>query len=207
MGTDTETLTLTLTQRLAQSDTMNVLHSLLPCLLIATVTASTKQEFKLMLETLRQKTMDGIRFTDLSLPAYMKPETLTITHMDPESKKYFGEHKPVQYIKFSSNGAITVHFIEGQQRDLIKGSELRTRSGGLEGIDGEILEQIFPAEFIENFEASQSLVDTSGNSSSTQEGSGRIVNAGNSGNNGGGFLSPGGLFLGLLVSVVIYTVN
>merc|ERR1711890_154656 len=201
MGTDTETLTLTLTQRLAQSDTMNVLHSLLPCLLIATVTASTKQEFKLMLETLRQKTMDGIRFTDLSLPAYMKPETLNITHeimniihMDPESKKYFGEHKPV-------------HFIEGQKRDLIKGSELRTRSGGLEGIDGDILEQIFPAEFIKNFEASQSLVDTSGNSSSTQEGSGRIVNAGNSGNNGGGFLSPGGLFLGLLVSVVIYTVN
>jgi len=193
---------------------MNVLHSLLPCLLIATVTASTKQEFKLMLETLRQKTMDGIRFTDLSLPAYMKPETLNITHeimniihMDPESKKYFGEHKPVQYIKFSSNGAITVHFIEGQKRDLIKGSELRTRFGGLEGIDGDILEQIFPAEFIENFEASQSLVDTSGNSSSTQEGSGRIVNAGNSGNNGGGFLSPGGLFLGLLVTVVIYTVN
>merc|ERR1712080_301954 len=81
----------------------------------------------------------------------MKPETLNITHeimniihMDPESKKYFGEHKPVQYIKFSSNGAITVHFIEGQQRDLIKGSELRTRSGGLEGIDGDILEQIFP---------------------------------------------------------------
>merc|ERR1712080_758319 len=65
----------------------------------------------------------------------MKPETLNITHeimniihMDPESKKYFGEHKPVQYIKFSSNGAITVHFIEGQKRDLIKGSELRTRS-------------------------------------------------------------------------------
>merc|ERR1712126_175522 len=208
MGTDTVTCTELHTYI---HPTMNALISLVPCLFIVSVTASTAEEFKMMLESFRKKTMDGVKFTDLSLPAYMKPDTLNITqgimniiHMDPKSAKYFGEKQPVKYIKFSSNGAITVHFMQGQQKELMAGNSLTTRSGGLEGIDGDILEQIFPAEFIENFEASQALVANTSNSTSAQEGSGRIVNKANAGVS---FVSPGVFVIGFLVTVMIFTGN
>merc|ERR1712059_114175 len=136
-----------------------------------------------MLEILRDITMDKVNITGLVLPDYMRPRSLhlvngttnngimNIIHIDKEATKNFsGGKKNVDYLTFSSTGGITVHFVEGRQpRDLMSENSARF---GLDGVDEEIMNQIFPEELMNNFEVPGSILNIV---SSTEEASGLII--------------------------------
>jgi len=196
---------------------MNLIVTMVLCLLTVSVTSVTKhEELKEMLKAMRRKAMENVEFTNLGLPDYMRPYSL---HHDDDGRYldgYIENHiyvdkekfekisdpkKRVDFVRFDSNGATTMFFDVSQlaiwtRTDKVSESSLNL---GLDEIDVDSLDQIFPEDFMRS-EVGQSLLNPPPTLSTKSTNSVKET----SGNNDNGVAT---VIPGILTVVLVFVAN
>ena len=111
-----------------------------------------------MILALSRYAMNHTDFSTLGLPAYMEVTSLNLTGA-VETIILLKPNNRAEKIKFSSTGAITVYPSEGHQKEIVAARKARILDNG-DGIDEDIFNEIFPPEFLDNFELENSNLTT-----------------------------------------------